>query len=120
MSRGTDSLYTETPSRTIHRPDKGPFVRENPGPIFLCSGIFLVRDILNVVAAKLETYLVYAATCKLCTANSVYVRKTFTSLSQRINGHRSKYYEILDASKRRNSEVHGDFDKGHTFSQFMT
>ena len=38
---------------------------------------------------------VYSATCKLCTSNNVYVGKTVSCLSQRVNGHRSKFYEIL-------------------------
>ena len=46
--------------------------------------------------------IVYSATCKLCSANNVYVGKTVTTLSQRVNGHRSKYYEILGDSKRGN------------------
>ena len=54
--------------------------------------------------------IVYAATCKLCAANSMYVGKTVTSLSQRINGHRSKFYEILEASKRGNREALDEFD----------
>ena len=39
--------------------------------------------------------IVYSATCKLCTSNNVYVGKTVSCLSQRVNGHRSKFYEIL-------------------------
>ena len=54
--------------------------------------------------------IVYGATCKLCTVNNVYVGKTVTSLSQRVNGHRSKYYEILEASSKGNVESHRDFD----------
>ena len=40
--------------------------------------------------------IVYAATCKLCPENSVYVGKTVTTLSQRVNAHRSQYYKILE------------------------
>lgn len=40
--------------------------------------------------------IIYAATCKLCPVNSVYVGKTVTALSQRVNGHRSQYYKILE------------------------
>ena len=43
--------------------------------------------------------IVYGATCKLCTSNNVYVGKTVTSLSKRVNGHRSKYYDILKSYK---------------------
>ena len=43
--------------------------------------------------------IVYAACCKLCTKNNVYVGKSVCTLSQRVNGHRSKYYEILDSFK---------------------
>ena len=44
--------------------------------------------------------IIYAATCKLCTKNNVYVGKTVTCLNQRVNGHRSKFYEILESSKK--------------------
>lgn len=55
--------------------------------------------------------IVYAATCKLCTRNNVYVGKTVSTLSQRVNGHRSKYYDIL-GSFRLNSHFspHGPGD----------
>ena len=54
--------------------------------------------------------IVYGATCKLCTVNNVYVGKTVTSRSQRVNGRRSKYYEILEASSKGNVESHRVFD----------
>ena len=44
--------------------------------------------------------IIYAATCKLCSKNNVYVGKTVTCLNQRVNGHRSKFYEILESSKQ--------------------
>ena len=41
--------------------------------------------------------IIYSATCQLCRKNNVYVGKTVSTLSQRVNGHRSKYYGILDS-----------------------
>ena len=39
--------------------------------------------------------IIYAAKCQLCVNNNVYVRRTFQKLSQRINGHRFQFYNIL-------------------------
>ena len=44
--------------------------------------------------------LVYAASCKLCDFNNVYTGKSVTELRTRINGHRSKFNNILKAYKR--------------------
>ena len=40
--------------------------------------------------------IVYAATCQLCQKNNVYVGKSVCTLSQRVNGHRSKFYELCE------------------------
>ena len=48
--------------------------------------------------------IIYAASCKLCTKNNVYVGKTICTLAYRINGHRTSYYGILK-SFRNNSNV---------------
>lgn len=40
--------------------------------------------------------LIYAATCQLCSKNKVYVGKTVTQLSHRVNGHRSHFYSLLE------------------------
>ena len=37
--------------------------------------------------------IVYAATCTLCKSNNVYVGKSVTSLHERVNGHRSSFYD---------------------------
>lgn len=39
--------------------------------------------------------IIYAATCKLCVKNNVYIGKTVTQLRTRVNGHRSKFYAIV-------------------------
>ena len=39
--------------------------------------------------------IVYAATCKLCNKKNVYIGKTITSLSQRVNSHRRQYYKLI-------------------------
>ena len=39
--------------------------------------------------------IVYAATCTLCNKNNVYIGKTITSLSQRVNGHRGQFYKLI-------------------------
>ena len=46
--------------------------------------------------------IIYSATCKLCRKNNVYVGKTVSTLSQRVNGHKSKYYGILDSYAKNN------------------
>ena len=43
--------------------------------------------------------VVYAASCKLCSRPSVYVGKTITPLNKRMNGHRSRYYDILSKAQ---------------------
>ncbi len=37
--------------------------------------------------------IIYVATCKLCTQNNAYTGKTVTTLRDRVNGHRSGYYD---------------------------
>ena len=44
--------------------------------------------------------IVYSATCQLCQKNNVYVGKSVCALSQRVNGHRSKFYELCDSFRR--------------------
>ena len=40
--------------------------------------------------------IVYAATCQLCQKNNVYVGKSVCTLSQRVNGYRSKFYDLCE------------------------
>ena len=44
----------------------------------------------------------YSATCQLYRKNNVYAGKTIATLSQWVNGHRSKYYGILDSYAKNN------------------
>ena len=37
--------------------------------------------------------IIYAATCTLCNANNVYIGKTVSQLRERVNGHRSSFYD---------------------------
>ena len=39
--------------------------------------------------------VIYAASCKLCVKNNVYVGKTVTTLRSRVNGHRNKYHKLV-------------------------
>ena len=49
--------------------------------------------------------IVYAARCKLCTTNSVYVGKTVTPLRQRVNGHRNKFHKLVKTPNPSVSEI---------------
>lgn len=49
--------------------------------------------------------IIYAATCKLCSKNNVYIGKTVSTLSQRVNGHRSKFHSIVKTPKQAVEEV---------------
>ena len=39
--------------------------------------------------------IIYAAQCLICSSRNTYVGKSVTSLSMRVNGHRSSFYKIL-------------------------
>lgn len=47
--------------------------------------------------------IIYGATCKICEHNRLYTGKSVNSLRDRVNGHRSKYYELARAAKASNS-----------------
>ena len=48
--------------------------------------------------------IIYAATCKLCTENNVYIGKTVMSLHERVNSHRSGFYAVIDAKPDHNDK----------------
>ena len=66
----------------------------------VCSNKSCVENNGTTVKAKgrkcKTKNLIYSATCQLCSKNKVYVGKTVTQLSQRVNGHRSNFYSLLE------------------------
>lgn len=94
LALGSDSSSTD--------PCTKPGEKKKGRPCMTCklvSGTSCVTNNSNTVRTQggdcKSRNIVYAATCKLCTVNNVYVGKTVSTLSQRVNGHRSKFYDIL-------------------------
>ena len=77
--------------------------------------------------------IIYAATCKLCSVNNVYVGKTVQPLHKRVNGHRDSFSNVLSDNSSpdfvvfdgnilgyhlfnvHNLNDHSDFDRSYKF-----
>ena len=56
--------------------------------------------------------IIYAATCKLCSKNNVYVGKTILALRSRVNGHRTTFTNILkSAAEGKQPALHAKNDE---------
>ena len=94
------SSTVETTQGTV--PCTGPNERKRGAKCQCCKLVSRNTSVTNngrTVSASggncLSNNIIYAATCSLCPGNNVYVGKTVNKLRERLNGHRSNYYDLL-------------------------
>ena len=95
------SLALQDEKGSVTKPCSNPEHRKRGAKCQCCqllSGRSLVTNNKKSVKCKGGTCksnnVIYVATCKLCSQNNVYTGKTVNPLRDRVNGHRSGYYDF--------------------------